>query len=258
MQPLYFFRKVIDKFSLLPKKKQCNICGEKVFDFLPLPDHYQKNFKKYGFPYTAKGAFETIDTDHFFCPKCYSMDRERLYAWYLKQNVNLGESTSLLDLAPSVGLGKWIKKYYRCKYTSADLFMEGADVKTDIEDMNVFMNNSFDFVICSHIMEHVQSDIKAMAEIYRVLKAGASAIIMTPVLRNFDGIDEDPTCTDIPERWRRFGQDDHIRLYSQKVFTERLRSVGFKLELLNAGTTNKTEIKNYGIPGNFVLYVASK
>lgn len=258
MKPVYFIKKVIDKFSLLPKSKHCNICNRNVYDFLPLPDHYQKNFVKFGFPHTQKGAFETIDIDHFFCPQCYSMDRERLYAWYIKNKVKLDESKAVLDLAPSVGLGKWIKNNYTCQYTSADLFMDGVDVKTDIEDMNVFADETFDFVICSHIMEHVQSDVKAMKEIFRVMKKGAQSIIMTPILKNFDGVDEYPGCTDIAERWRRFGQDDHIRLYSQKVFTQRLKSVGFELEMITAEAIDKKVMDNLGIPANFVLYIAKK
>ena len=46
---------------------------------------------------------------------------------------------------------------------------------------------------------------------------------------NFDGIDEDINCSDVSERWRRFGQDDHVRLYSQKVFSERLVDKLFRI-----------------------------
>jgi O-antigen biosynthesis protein len=258
MQANYLFRKVINKFSLLPKRKQCNICGNKVYDYLPLPDHYQKNFEQYGFPYTQKGAFETIDTDHFFCPDCYSMDRERLYAWYLKNNIKLAKNSSFLDFAPSASLSKWIKKNFTCQYVTADLFMDDVDVKTDIEDMRVFDTASFDFVICSHVMEHVSNDVKAMGEIYRVMKPGAKAIIMTPILKNFDGVDEDPACTDVAERWRRFGQDDHIRLYSQKIFTSRLKEVGFTLELITGGQIPAEDKAAYGLPANAVLYLVNK
>ncbi len=258
MQVIYLVKKIINKFSLLPKKKQCNICGAKVFDYLPLPNHYMNNFKKYGFPHTQKGAFETINTDGFFCPDCYSMDRERLYAWYLKNNVKFESTQQLLDFAPSKGLSKWIKDNYVSQYISADLFMEGVDVKTDIENMDVFQNDRFDFMICSHVLEHVPNDEKAMREMYRVLKKGGSAIIMAPILRGFDGIEEDPACTDVPERWRRFGQDDHIRMYSQKVFVERLQRAGFKIKSILSKDIAGSEIKKYGLPDNIVLYIGTK
>ena len=258
MHPVYLVRKVIDKFSLLPKTKQCNICGKKIFNFLPLPNHYTKHFKKYGFRHSQKGAFETIDTNHFFCPQCYSLDRERLYAWYMKKFVQLDRDQSILDFAPSKALSRWIKLNYDCTYITADLFMEEVDVKTDIENMDVFADNSFDFLICSHVLEHVTNDQQAMNEICRVLKKNCRAIIMTPVLRDFSGVDEDPFCTDVAERWRRFGQDDHIRLYSQKIFIERLEKAGLQLKKITSTDILPVEINKYGLPENIVLYIASK
>jgi O-antigen biosynthesis protein len=258
MSPVYIVRKLIDKFSLLPKKKQCNICGKMLFDFLPLPDFYNKNFKKYGFPHREKGAFETIDVNHFFCPKCYSTDRERLYAWYLKNQAVFAKEDSILDFAPSIGFSNWIKLNYDCNYVTADLFVEGMDVQTDIEKMDVFTNNSFDFIICSHILEHVNNDQQAMRELFRVLKNQGKAIVMTPVLTGFDDIDEDPSCTDVAERWRRFGQDDHIRLYSQKVFTERLARAGFTVKRITTSDIAVEDISKYGLPANIVLYLCIK
>ena len=258
MHPIYFFRKLIDKFSLLPKNKECLLCKNKVFNFLPLPDYYMKNFKKFGFPHTKKGDFESINTDLFFCPRCYSLDRERLYAWYMKKFVPLTENQTILDFAPSKGLSQWIKSSYHCKYVTADLYMDNVDVKTDIENMSVFKDESFDFVICSHVMEHVSNDKLAMKEIHRVLKKSGTAIIMTPILRNFEGIDEDINCSDISERWRRFGQDDHVRLYSQKVFSKRLEEAGFQLNIFTGNEINKRDIIQFGLPENIFLYIVKK
>ena len=81
---------------------------------------------------------------------------------------------------------------------------------------------------------------------------------MAPVLRGFDGIEEDPVCKDISERWRRFGQDDHIRMYSQKVLVERLQKAGFKVNLTLSTDIKESEIRKYGLPDNIVLYVATK
>jgi O-antigen biosynthesis protein len=258
MSLVYLARKVIDKFSVLPKNKQCNICGKKVFDFLPIKSSYLNNLKKNGFGHSQKGAFETIDSNHFACPQCQSIDRERLYAWYLKKYVLLAKDEAMLDFAPTKGFRNWVKKNYDCKYVTTDLFLDDVDVKTDIENMDVFADGSFDFVICSHIMEHVKNDQQAMTEIFRILKISARAIIMTPILIDFDSVDEDPSCTDVAERCRRFGQDDHIRLYSQKVFTERLRKAGFGVEQITGMDIPGADIKKYGLPENIVLYICNK
>ena len=258
MHPVYFTRKVIDKFSLLRKKKVCNICHAYIFDYLPLPDHYTKNFKKFGFPHTQKGAFETIDVNHFFCPQCYSMDRERLYAWYFKKNIFLTKDQSLLDFAPSNGLRKWLKLNYDCKYVSADLFMDDVDVKTDIQNMNVFSDETFDFIICSHVMEHVPNDQQAMNEIFRVLKKNGRGIVMTPILRNFESVDEDHECKDVAERWQRFGQDDHIRLYSKNIFMNRLEQAGFRITQITDDQIPDEDKIKLGLPENTSLYIVTK
>ena len=258
MSSVYLTRKVIDKFSVLPKKKQCNICGKKVFDFLPIKNNYLNKLKKNGFRHTQKGAFETIDSNHFNCPQCYSIDRERLFAWYMKKHLLFAKDEAILDFAPSKGFSNWVKQNYDCKYVTADLFIEGMDVKTDIENMDVFTDNSFDLVICSHIMEHVKNDQQAMNEIFRVLKKPARAIIMTPILIDFDSVDEDPSCTDVSERWRRFGQDDHIRLYSKKIFTERLEKAGFRVKQITSMDIPVADINKYGLPENIVLYICNK
>jgi SAM-dependent methyltransferase len=176
----------------------------------------------------------------------------------MKKHVLLAKDKAMLDFAPSKGFSNWVKLNYDCKYVTADLFIEDMDVKTDIENMDVFTDNSFDFVICSHIMEHVKNDQQAMTEIFRILKKSASAIIMTPILIDFDSVDEDPFCTDTAERWRRFGQDDHIRLYSQKVFTERLEKAGFRVEQINGMDIPFADISKYGLPENIVLYICHK
>ena len=176
----------------------------------------------------------------------------------MKKFVTLNENQTILDFAPSKGLSKWIKSNYKCKYVTADLYMDNVDVKTDIENMSVFKDESFDFVICSHVMEHVSNDKLAMKEIHRVLRKSGAAIIMSPILRNFDGIDEDINCSDIPERWRRFGQDDHVRLYSQKVFSERLEEAGFQLNIFTGNEIDKKDIIQFGLPENIFLYIVKK
>src|SRR5688500_20312624 len=40
-----------------------------------------------------------------------------------------------------------------------------------------FEKNTFDVVLCNHVLEHVKDDIRAMAEIHRVLKPNGFAIL---------------------------------------------------------------------------------
>lgn len=65
-------------------------------------------------------------------------------------------------------------------YHTADLFLPTVMHKEDICNMS-FADGTFDLVWCSHILEHVADDHKAMREIHRVLKPYGLAVIQVPV-----------------------------------------------------------------------------
>ncbi len=90
-------------------------------------------------------------------------------------------------------------------------------------------DNSFDLIICYHILEHIEDDQAAMDELYRVLKKGGSCIIQTPFK---DGeIYEDDTIMIAEERLKYFGQEDHIRIYSVDGLKKRLIQSGFDVKV---------------------------
>ena len=70
---------------------------------------------------------------------------------------------------------------------------------------------SFDVLFCSHVLEHVRDDRKAMSEMFRVLKPGGWAVIQVPIATH--RTIEDPSITDPRERERLYCQSDHVRLY---------------------------------------------
>lgn len=197
-----------------------------------------------------------MNAKEFSCPYCFSSDRDRLYASYLAIS-NFNKDTRILDIAPSRSLSSWIRKKLPGKYITADLFMEGVDYKVNVENMDVFESNNFDLIICSHVLEHVPNDQAAMNEIYRVLKPGGHAIMMVPILNSLDSVIEDPTEANINERWRRFGQDDHIRLYNSLGFSSRLNKAGFAVKTIIAGNL-LPNCRTIGINPSSVLYIAGK
>lgn len=114
-------------------------------------------------------------------------------------------------------------------YLTADLLLP-ADEKMDITGIQ-HPDDSFDVVYCSHVLEHVPDDRKAMREFYRVLKPSGWAIFMIPI--TVDKTVEDPTITDPQERLRLFGQDDHVRRYGPD-FVDRLQEAGFSVTVTSA------------------------
>jgi len=109
---------------------------------------------------------------------------------------------------------------------TADLFAEDVDVKMDICDIR-FADETFDIVYCSHVLEHVPDDRKAMREFRRVMKPQGWAILLVPI--TVQQTVEDPSIIDPKERLRLFGQEDHVRRYGLD-YVERLKISGLAVK----------------------------
>ena len=236
------------------------MCGRDVEEFLPLDSFYIENRQKYGNPYPLENA-ETLNVLHYQCPHCGASDRDRLYALYIAGVLDRGNSDrgiELLDFAPSRPLQVFLQRIPCIKYRSADKYMDGVDIVIDIMDMSPIASSTFDLFICSHVLEHVYDDRQALSELHRILRPGGTGILMVPIMLGIDAIDEDPNVVDTGERWRRFGQDDHVRLYSKKGFMQRVRAAGFKLRSLGVGFFGSSTFLRHGITPQSVLYIVEK
>lgn len=239
-------------------KIKCNLCGNEAKKFISIKDELSMILKQHRFPYPL-WRFETLNYNAYTCPTCGASDRDRLYALYLKKKVlNIRKKITLLDFAPSENLASFIKKHRNVKYRSADLFMDNVDDTVDIQDMNIYPDDTFDFLICSHVLEHVPNDRAALNEINRVLKPGGEAIIMVPIIWFGGKFDEDPDEQRENERWRRFAQYDHIRLYTKKEFTRRVSDSGLIIQTYTARQLGLANFKKFGISARSVLYVMRK
>ena len=88
---------------------------------------------------------------------------------------------------------------------------------TDICDLP-FKKLEFDLIICNHVLEHIDEDLKAMKEIYRVLKKGGVGILQVPIDENSSKTFEDKTITDPKKKSELFGQYDHVRKYGTDYY----------------------------------------
>ncbi len=180
------------------------------------------------------------------CPVCRSRDRARLLYLYLTKKTNIfTEQVKLLHVAPEVALSAIFKKTANVDYLTADLNSEVVMVKMDITGIN-YPDNSFDVVICNHVLEHIVDDRKAMNEIYRVLKPGGWGILQVPMSFTLENTYEDFSVTTPSEREEVFGQSDHVRIYAID-YLDRLKEAEFQVNAFKwwtnekefAGSTNK-------------------
>jgi SAM-dependent methyltransferase len=159
-------------------------------------------------------------------PSTLSLERHRLLWLYLKNETDFfTASHKVLHFAPEQAFYKRFRNMKNLDYTTTDLFSPLADVKADICNLP-FGDNSYDVILCNHVLEHIPDDTKAMQELYRVLKPGGMGIFQIPQDLNREKTFEDDTITDQKQRAEIFGQYDHVRVYGRDYF-DKLRSIGF-------------------------------
>ncbi|MBA3985010.1 MAG: class I SAM-dependent methyltransferase [Flavobacteriales bacterium] len=181
-----------------------------------------------------------IQRENVLAPGTLSLERHRLLWLYLKNETSFfTENLKVLHFAPEQAFYKRFRKLKNLEYTTTDLNSPLADVKADICNLP-FEDNSFDFILCNHVLEHIPDDKKAMQELYRILKPGGTGIFQIPQELGRGITFEDDTITDPKERAKIFGQYDHVRIYGRDYF-DKLRSVGFEVEEVNY--TNKLSIE---------------
>jgi hypothetical protein len=115
--------------------------------------------------------------ENALCPNCQSLERHRLIWLYLQEQTDFFKTQKdILHIAPEDCFIHRFEKLNGDKYITADIESPLAKVKMDIHQIP-FEENRFDVVLCNHVLEHVKDDIKAMQEIYRVLKPGGFCIM---------------------------------------------------------------------------------
>lgn len=183
-------------------KFQCNICGFKMSNFIRL-----KNTDK-------------------LCPKCGSLARTRKL-WDLLESEVSGKT--VLHFSPSLTLKTKMESVHDIHYITTDYEGEFAAAKRlNIESIDE-PNDVYDLVICFHVLEHIEHDIKAMEELFRIIRPKGKCIIQTPFKTG--EIYENEQIKTEEDRVIHFGQRDHVRIYSVEGLMKRLEGVGFHTEL---------------------------
>jgi len=246
--------------GLFFKYYQCPVCMNRLKKFDRFPNYYLDQFYKYRFKYSIF-SLETFNFKHAVCPKCKTGNNNRLYAIYYKKifnNLKKAKKYFFLDFAPVPALSKIIKSYPQIIYRSADLNNPNVDDKVDIQDLSIYKTNSVDFFLCSHVLEHVENDKKAMKELFRILKPGGQGIIMVPIFLSINRVYENPKIRSEAKRWHFFGQGDHVRVYSKQGFIKRLKQSGFSVQELTYKYFGQELLVRSGVDIRSVLYIVKK
>ncbi len=196
-----FFRSIIS-IKYIGNKYQCNICDFNMSNFV-----LQKDGEK-------------------ICPKCGSLSRTRRL-WKLVKGIT--QKKEILHFSASKSISQKIKKSSCNCYITSDFEGEFDAVKNyNIENIEE-VDNTFNLIICYHVLEHIENDEKAMSELYRILKPNGECFIQTPFKEG--DIFEDENIVSPEDRLKYFGQEDHLRIYSVEGLKTRLEKAKFKISI---------------------------
>ena len=221
--------------------------GNKVTD--PIDGRSFSKFLPYGYEQQRENVLS---------PSTLSLERHRLLWLYLKNETSFFKnSLKVLHFAPEQAFYKRFRNLENLEYTTTDLNSPLADVTADICELP-FKDNTYDFILCNHVLEHIPDDTKAMQELYRILKPGGTAILQIPQNLNRERTFEDDSITDPKKRAKIFGQYDHVRIYGRD-FSDKLRSIGFKVEEVDyTAALSPEQVQKYRLAQGEIIPVCRK
>ncbi|MCC5635706.1 class I SAM-dependent methyltransferase [Nostoc sp. CHAB 5844] len=190
----------------------------------------------------------------YICPNCGSSERHRFSYLALKDKL-VNKYAECLHFAPEKFIEPWLRSISE-KYLSVDLCSPNAMQQMDIINLQL-PDNSFSLIWCSHVLEHIDNDKKAMSELFRVLRPSGMAVIMVPIYG--DSTYEDPELKTPEERLRHFKQEDHVRLYGLDI-SNRLENVGFQVDMISTSNLSADVKSRYIIeyPSTKEIFLCSK
>jgi len=164
------------------------------------------------------------------CWRCGAHERHRALWLYLERERPelLAGARRLLHFAPEHALERRLGRL-PLEYVTADLDPAKGALQLDLLALDL-PDGAFDAILCSHVLEHIDDDRRAMSELRRVLAPGGWCIVMVPLDLARSATYEDPSITEPAERERHFWQHDHVRVYARDI-EHRLRAAGFEVDV---------------------------
>ena len=280
LAPLLLVIRLISRIKRIKKNFRYNIIWNMVVKYNNcLKSFLCSIFKKYECPicHTYFNEYLQAGTDanvwkqydgvgagirNVVCPVCYSTDRERLVYLFFRDRYfmeNKDKHIKLLHIAPESNLSKYLMAHTNVEYTAGDKRCEGYSYPDyvrdiDIMDMRDVADDTYDVVVCNHVLEHVPDDIVAMKELRRIIKPDGIAVLQVPYAQKLERTFEDKTILTPEARFEVYGQSDHVRLYG-KDYPERLKQAGFKVEVLGIA---RNYSKKFGLNPNEELFLCHK
>lgn len=179
------------------------------------------------------------------CPGCGSLERTRLLFYYLQAETDIfSNNPSILHVAPEDAIRKHLKSIP--DYFDIDINPNLASVKMDLTN-TTFEDNKFNYIICSHVLGHIKDEVAALKEMFRILKRGGSAFVMTLLSDNESTVETDQDLAP-EERLKQYGERDLERRHGTDFINRLKLSGGFDVERIDYRQNfTADEIKHFSL-----------
>lgn len=190
------------------------------------------------------------------CPNCGSLERHRLAFLFLKEKTDiLIRNSKIFQFNPIISFYNFFSKYDNLEYVAAGNELNNStDEVIDLENIP-YPDDTFDCVLNFHVLDKLTDDIKAMSELYRIVKPfekGGFVLINAPVLR--EKTLENNNYEDAKLKEKFYHDTMRFRVYGEDI-KERLESVGFIVEKYAPEDFIDSRLfENYGIKKDYLYF----
>jgi SAM-dependent methyltransferase len=193
------------------------------------------------------------------CPKCNSLPRTRLIPFALKHFKLIDNTPKILHIAPNLNEYNYIRKHVTplSNYDRLNIRpVSHINIVQDLTQTNL-NGHQYDLSIAWHVLEHIPEDIKAIEEVYRLLKPGGCFLVSVPIypIGNMETFEDfDIPYTDFEEV---HGHYDHCRSCGLDYY-QRFETVGFTTQELKVASLDEATIAYYGLRTDHVVWCFTK
>jgi SAM-dependent methyltransferase len=193
------------------------------------------------------------------CPKCNSLPRTRLIPFSLKHFNLTNNEPKILHIAPNVNEYNYIKMHVTpsANYDRLNIrHVSHINIVQDLTQTNLD-SHQYELAIAWHVLEHIPQDVKAIAEVYRLLKPGGSFLVSVPIYP----IGNKTTFEDSDIPYADFdavhGHYDHCRSCGLDYY-KRFETLGFRTQELKVDHLDEATITYYGLRVDHVVWCFTK
>jgi SAM-dependent methyltransferase len=157
----------------------------------------------------------------------------------------------LLHTGPAYPIARRAARLGHIRYFGVDLSARPfVSVQASLTHLPV-ADQAFDAQISVHVLEHIEDDTAALAELRRTLKPSGWLAVCVPI-RLGEPTYEDPTIITPEERYWAYGERTHYRVYGHDLL-ERLEALGWEVEVFAARDASPADRALFGIRDDEVL-----